>query len=426
MPLSWKRKSKPKRSRKEEQQERVNRIAWDLYENRFSHNKKIDKDNIWTIAKHIAASRLKRALFACNRPLIKLEKFIWEPTLAWADNQALLSLLGIVGNVGLIIAVGMYIGSEKQRRDTEVLNAWQTLTNTHGQAGNGGRIHALEFLNASPRNKEYNYPGANWRRRASCLWICTWPSESLAGIDLSTATIEIPEPDTKKESFNEPQSDVDPRRVYLARVQLPWAALTMANLERANLWAANLKGATLTEANLEKATLTGANLERATLWKANLERADLREVKLQEAFLLDTNLEGANLRAANLERANLREANLEGTNLREANLEGTNLREANLEETFLEKTFLEKANLREANLEEVFLTGANFFETDLERASLKEAFLLDASFEGAQNITQKQISKAKLCRTKLPLDISLDPNRDCKELGINPETGAWE
>ena len=163
MPLSWKRKPKPKAVPIDKRrQEQINQIAWTLYESRFSHNKTIDKRNIWITAEKIAKSPLRRALFTCNRPFIKLEKLIWEPILVWADNQALLSLLGLIGNVGLIIAVGMYIGSEKQRRDAEVLTAWQTITNAYSQPGDGGRIHALEFLNASPRNREDDYPGANW------------------------------------------------------------------------------------------------------------------------------------------------------------------------------------------------------------------------------------------------------------------------
>ncbi|WP_458789432.1 hypothetical protein [Adonisia turfae] len=141
-------------------------------------------------AEKIVGNPLRTILYACNCPLVKLEKHIWQPVLMWANRQALLGLLGLIGNAGVIIAVLMYIGSEKQRRDAEVLNAWQTLTNSHGQPGNGGRISALEFLNASPRNKKYAYPGANWRRKASCLWICMWQPESLAAIDLSTEPID--------------------------------------------------------------------------------------------------------------------------------------------------------------------------------------------------------------------------------------------
>ena len=376
MPLSWKRKPKPKTSQAEKRQrEHINRIAWTLYESRVSQNKEIDKDNIWTTAEKIAKSPLRKALFTCNRPFIKLEKLIWEPILTWADNQALLSLLGVIGNVGLIIAVGMYIGSEKQRRDTEVLTAWQTLTSAHGQPGSGGRIQALEFLNASPRNSKYS--GANWRRRAICLWICTWPNESLAGIDLSVDAIEPPGPITQEETSDKKASRTIPRRVYLYGVQLPGAYLFYANLEGTNLGAANL----------ERANLGGfSNLKGTSFWSANLKGANLGSANLEGASLTLDNLKGAHLDAANLERAFLMRANLEGADLDGANLEGA----------------------------------------DLESSNLKGVTLKSTNLEGAINLTQQQISQAKLCGTILPPDISLDPNRDCKELGINPKTGLPE
>ncbi len=225
MSLSWKRKPKPKKAPTNRQQERTNRIAWALYKKQLPNDRQLNKDEIWLEAEKVSKSRWRTALFYCNRPFITLEKRILEPILAWANDLALLDLLGLVGNVGLIIAVGMYIGSEKQRRDTEVLTAWQTLTNAYGQPGNGGRIHALEFLNASPRDAEYDYleflnaslrnekydkyPGANWRRRAICLWICTWPSESLAGIDLSADDIELPEPTAQKKTSDEKSTNTN-------------------------------------------------------------------------------------------------------------------------------------------------------------------------------------------------------------------------
>ena len=70
------------------------------------------------------------------RPLYKAERQL-ERVLAWLQKLALLEILGIIGNVGIIIAVLTYIGTEKQRRDAEVLNAWQTITNASGQAGSG-------------------------------------------------------------------------------------------------------------------------------------------------------------------------------------------------------------------------------------------------------------------------------------------------
>lgn len=235
----------------------------------------------------------------------------------WANNLALLELLSLVGNIGLIIAVGMYIASEKQRRDTEVLTAWQTISNAHGQPGDAGRIDALEFLNASPRNSKYS--GANWRRRAICLWICTWERQSLAGIDLSVDPMDISELGIQNAIFNLPESlssvsalnmqnsifseiesNDDIRRVLLNKVQLP----------KAYLWRANLQGVDLAEANLQGADLREANLKNASLWGINL----------QGAFLMDANLQGAIMDGAIMDGANLQDADLTGADLRNAKL----------------------------------------------------------------------------------------------------------
>lgn len=184
-----------------------------------------------------------------HHPTIKsfvwMEKRVWEPLLAWGENQALISLLGLLGNVGIIVAALTYVGLEEQRRESQVYLAWQTITNAQGQPGNGGRILALEFLNASP--------GANWRLRFPWIcvseeWFCSkWEGESLGGVDVS--------------------------RAYLANIQLPGARLSEANLQGANLEEANLKKANLSNINLQNAVLVGANLQEANLTSAKLQGA---------------------------------------------------------------------------------------------------------------------------------------------------------
>nr|WP_206602925.1 pentapeptide repeat-containing protein [Leptolyngbya ohadii] len=179
--------------------------------------------------------------------------------LSWGENQAFISLLGLLGNLGLLFAALTYIGLEQQRRESQIYLAWQTITNAQGQSGNGGRILALEFLNASP--------GANWRLHFP--WICVsedrlcsrWESESLDGVDLE--------------------------RAYLAKVQLPGANLLEANLQGAVLWQANLQGARLVEANLQGARLGGANLQGAKLDGANLQGAVYSDEKTPKNICLD-------------------------------------------------------------------------------------------------------------------------------------------
>ena len=420
----------PRKSDAEKQREDTERIAFELYHNRMLLGKPGDEHSDWAKADQIVRSPIRTTLFASNRRLIKLEKKLWEPILAWANDQAILSLLGLIGNLGLIIAVATYIGSEKQRRDAEVLNAWQTITSAYDQSGSGGRIQALEFLNASP--------GANWRRKfpwfCAPLALCVWEAENLAGINLTV-------------------SDEDGGGVYLGSANLQGAFLGSANLERAVLdganlqeaflgsanleravlddanlqeavldgailqWAflgsANLQEAILRGANLQRASLYRANLERAVLWSANLQEAVLEDANLQEAALWNANLQRAVLRGANLQRAVLDGANLQKAVLDNANLQGAELRYANLQEAVLDGAILQGAVLEYANLQ-----GAN-----LRNVNLEGAVLVSANLQRSWELARDQLTLAKLCRTTLPESFTLDPNRDCEELGIDPKTG---
>lgn len=434
----------------EKQMKDVEPVAWELYSNRHKPGKRLNKDELWKEAEKIVRSRLRRTLFVSHRQLIQLERKIWEPLLAWADSQALLSLLGLIGNAGVIIAVVTYIGTEKQRRDAEVLSAWQTITSAHGQSGSGGRIQALEFLNASP--------GANWRRRfpwfCTPLPLCTWPAEPLDGINLSVDALSAPSESpegTADSDKTEGISYVDIEEVYLAGtegaylagIELPKASLvkanlvgadlSRANLVRANLWAANLQGAILVDANLVGAGLLNANLQGANLWAANLQRTTLVGTNLEGAELRQANLKGADLTSANLKGASLAGANLRGADLTTVNLAGAILSEANFQEAELWAVNLAGTDLRLANFQEAKLSGANLKGSDLRGANLQGAELSVASLEGVnltganlegvKGLTDKQFTQAKLCLSVLPEGIILDPNRDCKELGIDPETG---
>jgi len=87
----------------------------------------------------------------------------------------------------------------------------------------------------------------------------------------------------------------------------------------------NLKFADLRSANLDRfdfhaADLYGANLSLADLGKADFSRADLRASDLRGAVLRNTDLRGADLRGADLRGAYLRQTNLTGAQLRGSDL----------------------------------------------------------------------------------------------------------
>jgi hypothetical protein len=199
--------------------DRVEQIAYKLYQNRVLLDRDGNSEDDWAKAEKIAQEKWQSAAFNCNYSLIRLEKKIWEPLLVWANNQALISLLGLIGNVVISFTLITYINSEKHRRDAEISNAWQVITSAHGQPGNGGRIRALEFLNASP--------GAHWRRRfpwfCAPLPVCTWPQERLTGINLA-----IPSEELTGEKLNK-------HGVFLDGIQLPNGSLSWSNLENIRL-----------------------------------------------------------------------------------------------------------------------------------------------------------------------------------------------
>ncbi|MDB9397237.1 pentapeptide repeat-containing protein [Microcystis aeruginosa] len=200
----------------------------------------------------------------------------------------LLEQLGPISNLAVLIAAITYLTyGEQKQRNSDVTQAWTVITAAYEQKGSGGRIQALELLNASP-----GIPG---RHRFPWFWL-TWNPESLQGLEAPNA--------------------------FLQNIQLP----------NADLWQANLKNANLRGANLQNSSLEGANLQKSILAAAHLQGSRLRIANLAGADLFRANLRGANLRGANLHSAGLVEANLQSSDLAGAKLQMATLHRANLQD----------------------------------------------------------------------------------------------
>ncbi|NEO42913.1 MAG: pentapeptide repeat-containing protein [Moorea sp. SIO4A3] len=308
--------------------QKVEEIAYKLYQNRLLVKGEGDAEHDWHKAEQIVKNPLTLALFKCHQPFISIEKKFLEPVLDYLNRLALLEILGLVGNLSLLVGVIVFIGGEQDRRNAEVYQAWQVVTAAYDQAGSGGRKEALEFLNSRPR-------------RIPWFWL-TWRRQNL-------------------DSLQAPKA-------YLKGVQLPGAKLVNANLFAANLFAANLEKAGLSRANLQKAILDEANLQQAYLIKAKLQQASLSEAKLQKA-----NLGNAKLQEAYLFKAKLQQAKLNIAKLQQADLEQANLENASLVGAKLQNAHLAGANLKNANLKNANLAGANLAGADLAGADLKNA-----------------------------------------------------
>ncbi|NEO89028.1 MAG: pentapeptide repeat-containing protein [Moorea sp. SIO3G5] len=317
--------------------QKVQEIAYQLYQNRLLVKGEGDAEQDWHKAEQIVKNPLKLALFKCHQPFISIEKKFLEPVLDYLNRLALLEILGLVGNLSLLVGVIVFLAGEQDRRNAEVYQAWQVVTAAYDQAGSGGRKEALEFLNSEPR-------------RIPWFWL-TWRRQSLEGLEAPKA--------------------------YLRGVQLSDAELVNANLQQANLFAANLQKANLYAAKLQKADLSKANLKDARLYRANLQGASLSEAQLQKARLYRANLQQAILDAANLHNASLLVTNLQQSYLEEANLQKAILFKADLSGADLSGADLQKARLSRTNLQEADLSGANLKETDLSRANLQDALYSD-------------------------------------------------
>ena len=271
------------------------------------------------------------------------------------------------------------------------------------------QIVLIQFLADSQQLKHFQLPGAGLNLEGVNL-----SGLNLEGANLSGANLE---------------------GAYLSGANLEGAYLSGVNLAEANLSGANLEGAYLSGANLAEANLQGAYLIEADLADANLEKANLALACLEGAYLSGANLRGANLSVAIMQGAFMHAAHLEGAALWRADLAGANLyaahlAEANLNFTFLAEANLSGANLEGANLSEANLEGAHLRETNLEGAylsetNLKGANLNEINLKGVIGLNQDQLTQALLCRIKLPSDIPLDPNRNCEEMGFDPETGKY-
>jgi hypothetical protein len=168
------------------------------------------------------------------------------------SNWSFLEVLEYLSSFGVLIAVIFYFGESGDRLKQKHYQAWQVINTAQGKGGNGGRIEALQELNAD--------------------------GIPLVGVDVSGG--------------------------FLQGIHLQ-----SARLSRSNFSAADVRNSNLNSADMSDANLRSANFRESTLRNAHFERADLTEADLSGA-----DLGGADLSGTILTHADLRDTNL--TNLK--------------------------------------------------------------------------------------------------------------
>src|SRR5277367_1120979 len=196
-------------------------------------------------------------------PFVAVE-WCWEWLAYFLSNWKLLEVLEYLSSLSILVAAIFYFSESGDRAKQKHYQAWQVINTAQGKGGSGGRLEALQELNAD--------------------------RVPLVGVDVAGA--------------------------YLQGIRLERSSLLRANFSAADVRAGDFRGADLSDANLHGANFRGSNFSGTVLRRAELDDADL----------VDANLAGADLAGASMANTDLRRTNLNGARWRDiANIQGANI-----------------------------------------------------------------------------------------------------
>jgi Pentapeptide repeats (9 copies)/Pentapeptide repeats (8 copies) len=179
-------------------------------------------------------------------------------------NWAFLELLQYLGTFSILVAVVFYFTESGDRVKQKHYQAWQVINTAQGKGGSGGRIEALQELNAD--------------------------GVPLVGVDVSGA--------------------------FLQGIRLPRARLRRADFSAADLRNGNFDSAEFADANLASANFRGSALRKASFQGSHMDDADLWGCDLADADFSDASLADVDLRNADLSRIRWQQIkNIAGANI---------------------------------------------------------------------------------------------------------------
>jgi Pentapeptide repeats (8 copies) len=192
-------------------------------------------------------------------PLWAFEWF-WEWVAYILSNWSFLEVLEYLGSFSILIAVIFYFSESGDRLKQKHYQAWQVINTAQGKGGSGGRVEALQELNAD------GIPLVGVDVSGAFLQGIRLQGARLVRSNFSGA--DLRDSDFASADF----ADADLRSANFRRSILRGARFQRASLDDADLW-----GADLSNADLSSATLVSADLRFANL--ANVRWQDLRDLK---------------------------------------------------------------------------------------------------------------------------------------------------
>jgi uncharacterized protein YjbI with pentapeptide repeats len=189
---------------------------------------------------------------------------MWEWVAYALSRWSFLEVLDYLETFSVLIAVIFYFSESGDRVKQRHYQAWQVVNTAQGKGGSGGRIDALQELNAD------HVP--------------------LVGVDVSGAFLQGVHLD-KARLLRSNFSAADVRDGKFQSADFSYANLQSTNFRGSHLAMVNFEAAVLDESDLTGVDLSGADLTDASLVDADLTNADLREVHWERI----ANLKNANI-----------------------------------------------------------------------------------------------------------------------------------
>src|SRR5215472_16990230 len=150
-------------------------------------------------------------------PFIAFE-WVWEWVAYFLSNWRFLEVLEYLGRFSVLVAVIFYFSESGDRIKQRHYQAWQVINTAQGKGGSGGRIEALQELNAD--------------------------KVPLVGVDVSSAFLQ----------------SLKLERANLLRADFSAADLRNSDLKSANFTSADLHSANFRESDLEDAIFEDTNM----------------------------------------------------------------------------------------------------------------------------------------------------------------------
>ncbi len=170
------------------------------------------------------------------------------------SKWSFLEVLEYLSTFSVLVAVIFYFSESGDRIKQRHYQAWQVINTAQGKGGSGGRIEALQELNAD--------------------------KVPLVGVDVSSAFLQgldLRGANLMRSNF----SSADVRNGNLISVDFTLSSLSSVNLRNATLDQVKFVQVDLRNADLADSSLVGVDFSGATLDDADLRRADLRGIRWQ-------------------------------------------------------------------------------------------------------------------------------------------------